>query len=466
MRSPAGTVWAASGPVLTLAMAALFLYACDGADAPPPALRITFASSPESDAEVIVNGVPRGKTPVTLETCAPGDSVMVELRKEGFKNVWKDVVIPEQDHRFVFEIKPKVGYVTIESEPYPARVYLDDGALLGETPLVHCPVRIGERTYEVRLENYRPVQHTVLIEEDYVYPCWLHPLKPMQGQLEVNSVPPGARIWLNDELQKKSTPATFELRPDAYTVAVHVDGYNWVEKSVTVEPNTKRMVDIRMEEGDVPPGMILIPAGEFIRGSDASPDEQPERKVYLPDFYIDKHEVTNAEFKTAFPRHTYDENFGNYPVSGVSHRQAAEYAKAAGKRLPTELEWEKAARGPNGREYPWGNKFDPAKCNSKDGGKTRLERVTRHRAGASFYGCLDMAGNVFEWTSSWYERYPGNTLVKKDYGYIYRVLRGGSYRTGWFDVRCASRHYAKQDDALEDYGFRCAKDANSTAAKH
>jgi len=190
-----------------------------------------------------------------------------------------------------------------------------------------------------------------------------------------------------------------------------------------------------------------------------SPDERPKRRIMLDAFYMDKFEVTNVQYKRIFPDHTFNERLANYPVVGVAWKEAAQYAEAVGKRLPTEMEWEKAARGPDGREYPWGNTFNPSLANvSGDVPEARLMEVGQFRDGASPYGCMDMAGNAYEWTNDWYNPYPGNTDVTIDYGNIYRVLRGGSYLSEPFEARSAKRHFDKVDTARKDYGFRCAMD--------
>ncbi|HEX71798.1 MAG TPA: hypothetical protein ENN65_00565, partial [Candidatus Hydrogenedentes bacterium] len=266
-------------------------------------------------------------------------------------------------------------------------------------------------------------------------------------------------IWLNNQLQDQKTPARFRLPPGLYLVSVHSKGFIQEDERLVLEPNAENSVTLRMRQGEVPPGMVLIPAGPFLMGEDGRcPDESPKRAVLLDAFYIDRHEVTNEQFKKVFPGHTFTKGKEQLPVSGVSWTQATQYAQAVGKRLPTEAEWEKAARGEDGREYPWGADFDKSLCNTTEldlGGPTV---VGRFLGGASPYGCLDMAGNVYEWVADWYEAYPGNTLVTKDYGQVYRVLRGGSYMSGRFHARCARRHFDRMDAQRADYGFRCAKD--------
>ena len=176
-----------------------------------------------------------------------------------------------------------------------------------------------------------------------------------------------------------------------------------------------------LEPEPAPPstqGMILVPAGEFKLGSTkadpwARPDEMPQRVVNLPAFYIDQFEISNLDYKrfmdaTKWPAPSSWENgmypYGgdHFPVTGVSWWDATAYARWLGKRLPSEAEWEKASRGPDGRRFPWGDKFDPDKGN----GDTRLLPVVSKLEGASAYGAVNMSGNVAEWTASVYEPYP------------------------------------------------------------
>jgi iron(II)-dependent oxidoreductase len=296
------------------------------------------------------------------------------------------------------------------------------------------------------------------IRQDYRY-TFPHEFIPKDARLSIFSRPTGAKIWIDDELQIQTTPAKFELAPADYSVKVHAKGYLMGEENVTLGPNEERGIELVLKEGDVPPGMVLIPAGRFLMGvNGASPDERPLRQVEVNAFYIDKSEVTNEQFKAVFPQHTFPKGKQLFPVRGISFKQATEYAQAIGKRLPAEEEWEKAARGTDGREYPWGMEFNKDFCNFDDSEAGDVMKVGRFKLGASPYGCLDMAGNVYEWTSSWYQAYPGNADVTKDYGQIFRVLRGGSYRSDRFGVRCARRYYDRMDAVRDDYGLRCAKD--------
>jgi len=230
-------------------------------------------------------------------------------------------------------------------------------------------------------------------------------------------------------------------------------------------------------------GMVYIPAGEFIMGSDekdfekiggiVAVDETPRRKVNVKAFYMDKYEVTNRQYKEyvgslkangikAFSHYNdegipvpdrwsvedYPEGQGEYPVVDVDWYMANKYCAYAGKRLPTEEEWEKAARGTDGRVYPWGDEYEVGYSNSRlywEAGHKRPKRIWEARIkktdpeskwielpvgtfekDVSPYGVHDMSGNIMEWTSSLYRPYPGNPLKRDIDNLELYVLRGGS----------------------------------------
>ena len=281
--------------------------------------------------------------------------------------------------------------------------------------------------------------------------------------------------------------------------------------------------------------MVLIPAGEFIMGSDkidtknqgqeygsSKPwyvDEHPQHKVNLPAYYIDKYEVTNAQYREFVVKTDYwlppswkDNGYllapevlsiadvptlrrlatdtfhidmdtrtmdrpalmkaigdaqakrDNLPVSEVNWFNAHDYCNWVGKRMPTEAEWEKAARGTDGREYPWGDDWDKSRLNAGQAGDWEfgVAPVGSYPQGASPYGVQDMSGNVMEWVRDWYEPYSGNTYKHETFGKKYKVVRGG----GWGGVghyalsqfyRTAYRMNMSPDAQYVDIGFRCAK---------
>lgn len=283
--------------------------------------------------------------------------------------------------------------------------------------------------------------------------------------------------------------------------------------------------------------MVLIPAGDFVMGSDkvdtskqaqeygsSKPwyvDEHPQHKVNLPAYWIDKYEVSNAQYREFVRatdywlppswrdngyllapevlaiadvptlRHLAADTFhidmdthtlgrdaltkaigreqaklDKLPVAEVNWFNVHDYCTWAGKRLPSEAEWEKAARGTDGCEYPWGNEWDNKRLNAGEAGnwESGVAPVGSYPQGASPYGVQDLAGNVMEWVRDWYEAYPGNDDTNATFGKRYKVVRGG----GWGGVghyalaqfyRAAYRFNMSPDSMYVDVGFRCAKDA-------
>jgi formylglycine-generating enzyme required for sulfatase activity len=225
-----------------------------------------------------------------------------------------------------------------------------------------------------------------------------------------------------------------------------------------------------------PPGMVLVPAGEFWMGSNdptAEPDERPLRKVFLPAFYIDRFEVTNRRYQELKKDHRYPEGEDDLPVTFVLKHEAEEFCRRAGRRLPTNAEWEKAARGSDGRVYPWGNTFsaDCANINrrtslAKTNGQPCLSPLARSRGklpggsfpkGASPYGCQDMAGNVWEWVSDvWVDK---RFLGLKQNEDARGILRGGASNYSPQQGRASYQGFEALGATCHDVGFRCAMDA-------
>lgn len=291
-------------------------------------------------------------------------------------------------------------------------------------------------------------------------------------------------------------------------------------------------------------GMVLIPAGEFTMGTnkkeegasmwrDANAlnpfgfrdrlylDEHPAHKVNLPDYLIDKYEVTNGQYREfviitrrpvpySWIRNGYNLSYSylsylsvedlrklavdvfkldmdttkmsrenllvelgkiqksrdSYPVTAVSWFDANAFCRWNGKRLPAEAEWEKAARGPKGYEYPWGNEWEPDNINAmSDDDEIPYSAVGSFPKDKSDYGVYDMAANVAEWVNDWYDAYPGATPYdNKFFGKTQHVARGGMASSGHYDTvslvfRSAKRTHLLPQAALIDVGFRCAKDA-------
>ena len=282
--------------------------------------------------------------------------------------------------------------------------------------------------------------------------------------------------------------------------------------------------------------MILIPAGEFIRGSEkvdtrklaseygtVKPlflDEYPKTKLHLDAFYIDRYEVRNVDYKQFVVSQNYwvpetwkqngyllsanvlefanletlrrlavetfrvdldtrtmakpallqaiakrQQQWDTLPVSAISWQHAHDYCQWRNKRLPTEAEWEKAARGSEGNEWPWGNEWQLSRLNAggADDWEFGVAPVGSYPQGRSPYGVDDLAGNVMEWVDDWYDAYPNNTHQGKNFGRTHKVIRGGGWGgMGHYAIsqfyRGAYRFHLPAGSVFNDLGFRCAKD--------
>jgi len=237
--------------------------------------------------------------------------------------------------------------------------------------------------------------------------------------------------------------------------------------------------------------MRVIPEGEFVMGSDKYSAEKPVQTIYLDNYYIDKFLVTNAQFQKFTEETGYVtdaekagggmvrigrrwkkvrgatwkmpdgltsvEGQENHPISQVSYNDASTYCKWAEKDLPTEAQWEKAARGPEGNEFPWGNEDPDTTMANFDNFNGTTTPVDSYEKGKSFYGVHDAAGNVYQWCKDWYgtgqraEKNPSGPASGKEH-----VVKGGSFIEGTESLRSANRDRYKPDYSSYLFGFRCA----------
>ncbi|MDH3511766.1 MAG: formylglycine-generating enzyme family protein [Gammaproteobacteria bacterium] len=224
-----------------------------------------------------------------------------------------------------------------------------------------------------------------------------------------------------------------------------------------------------------PDGMVLIPAGPFLMGNnneyfDNDNDEKPRHAVNLHPFFIDIYPVTNDDYKIFVEAtgHRYPQYWSDageippgqqkHPVTGVNYMDATAFAAWKGRRLPTEQEWEKASRGAGGLRWPWGNVFDKAKANV---GQRTTTPVGSYPEGCNAYGVCDMAGNVFEWTSTRYAPYPDappNRAILRFLNDRYLSVRGGSYGSDIGSARGADRGVQEPDEPSPALGFRTVMD--------
>jgi formylglycine-generating enzyme required for sulfatase activity len=245
--------------------------------------------------------------------------------------------------------------------------------------------------------------------------------------------------------------------------------------------NSKRNVKSSVPESAMPqspPGMVYIAGGEFLMGSNNGDEyERPAHKVSVGPFYLDITEVTCEEYlrflkekgrrdPAHWTKQTCAPGAGKQPVSGIDWNDAVAYAEWANKRLPTEKEWEFAARGLTGTTYPWGNEWRSNASNAGQSNAQRVMDVGSFPSGRTTAGVMDLIGNVWEWTSSEVVAYPGGSLAAPIPNDV-RVVRGGSWRESSQQATGTYRGYLHTTNA-EDYsvtGFRCAQDVRPTQAR-
>lgn len=281
------------------------------------------------------------------------------------------------------------------------------------------------------------------------------------------------------------------LRAAGEDIALHRDHetrkqaekvYQWNELEALLTADQWQELDV----------MITIPAGEFLMGTDserADKYNRPQHTVSLPEYQIDKYPVTHAEFAKFIvaTKHRPPLDWANgaipdgktlYPVTMVAWYDAVDYCEWKEKHLPTEAEWEKAARGTDGRRWPWGNLMDSNKLNTYYHVGSSNEVMT-YKNGVSPYGVYDMAGNVSEWTSSDFRPYAGTTEIADTFqpkkvkaataddrnmkvadlvavDGVYKVRRGGSWKSDPFSTSSYHRNFSMPYYASDFFGFRCA----------
>ena len=425
-----------------------------------------------------------------------------------------------------------IATLNVTSTPSGATVYLN-GSVIGKTPLRGYQIETGVRrqkqvTVRLDYDGYKSRTTTLTMKGGQSVP-WTVRLEKFTtiATLRVTSTPTGAAVYLDGAAIGKTPLRSYEVdtgatREKRVELGVEFAGYTPQVRSVVLKAGQEVPWDVQLETQETSPPrflpletqatpqqgvqtstilgkdgaeMVLIPAGEFQMGSnhsEAFDDEKPVHTVYVDAFYLDKYEVTNAQFKAFvdanpqwgkdriprnyhngaylkhWPGNSYPRRAGNYPVEHVSWYAAMAYAQWAGKRLPTEAEWEKAARGGlDGKTYPWGNAIDASKANYA----VLLKTVGRYPPNG--YGLYDMAGNVAEWCLDAYDRsfyarsprrnpFAGEMILREvmtNYQNVTtsRVLRGGSWTNDARYLRVAFRNRVMPLNAFDYCGFRCAR---------
>ena len=357
--------------------------------------------------------------------------IPVLLADEGERNAFQayDVLLRIRGAAAGESAVASYGEVSIRSDTPRADILLDGGlvARTSEAPTLVKNVVTGQREVRVRDSSGREARKVVRVFRNRRIAVTLNLRKPAQpslpgGLVSLGTNPEGAREYWRSK-----------------------DGVSVVE----------------------------IPGGEFLMGSAADegePPEHPQRRVFLSPYLIDKTETSWGQYRkfaTATGRPLPETPVwgtpDDYPVTAVTWSEASEFCNWVGGRLPTEAEWEKAARGTDGRRYPWGDEWDPTRCNTRDGGPHRPEGVGAFPGCVSPYGVLDMIGGVWEFCEDWfdekyYEAGPTRDPRGPASGQL-RVIRGGSWLESSQTARPALRRGTDPPWRYVRHGFRCAQDA-------
>ncbi|MBI4566315.1 MAG: SUMF1/EgtB/PvdO family nonheme iron enzyme [Planctomycetes bacterium] len=453
-------------------------------DTPPPssvedAFHVVTVNSRPAGATVFLNEENRGVTPIDLRVPSGTYSLRLEMK---YHETIEEPVLKVSSRQVMWYPLARISKpVAFDSEPRGASVLID-GIEAGKTPLQKT-VEGGTHHAEFLLPGY--YRRELPFEVGAARPgvsvkAELQKIPP--GRLSVECDIPGMALCVNDAIHRAAPMEPMEL--DAGRHRIRILG---VEKEVVLEPGNT--LHVRFSLSDLK--MVRVPAGKFLFGvpeKDWAPRLTKMQEEYLPEFLIDQYEVTNEQYaafldwmrrtndhskcdpaegknKNHTPYYWNDPRYEDLkdpkkPVVGVDYYDAHAYAAWAGKRLPTEREWEKAARGPEGRTYPWGNDWrhseDRLNWGDGRGSSDSYERtapVGSFPEGISPMRCFDMAGNVWEWTSDLFDR--GHT----------RVVKGGSFLVKELCRAWERDFQAPNQAALKDVGFRCAVSAPKEIGK-
>ena len=492
-----------------------------------PAFGTLKIDSKPQGATVLIAGSEVGKTPYA-NAQMPSGQQLIAVRLELYESVEelvevKDELITEKN----YPLQGAFGILAVNSDPAGASILIG-GKDSGATPL-ELKLAPGKYPVKINKEGYFAKDFNVTVAKGQKASITAAQAKLLMMictlNIFVEPPEPGAKVYL-DGVEKGTAPLTLENMP-AGKRAIMVKGTKG-EKSETIDCKSDENKTVKLDISQpsspsvgrsyphstpsVPAGpwvpgtyqiqethplgtkggaMVFVPAGKFWMGCNArvdnecNPNDSYYHKVYLDAYYVDKYEVTQGDYDQCLQAGKCTENNKHYgftgpqqPVVGVDWNDAKSYCEWAGKRLPTEAEWEKAARGTDGRKYPWGNQFDGTKLNfcdkncekywankSVDDGYEKTAPVGSYPAGASPYGALDLAGNVSEWVADWYEHYyysnsPDRNPNGPASGTVH-VIRGGSWANDAIlgGPRASFRSYpsVNMDNTI---GFRCVREGS------
>ena len=387
------------------------------------------------------------------------------------------------------------GQLKLLTSPLDAQVFIDREAAV-KSPVDEKSLSAGVHHVAIYKPGYIPISDDVYITPGRTdVESYIMKVEETQGDLLVIA-PAGASVKLDGtdigEVGDGQELFRFGLGARSYQVQVEKAGYAPQERTVVVPPGRVTPQRFELEKAmagrrsptpaDIPAGlkrdgdrytwgkdgavMAFVSEGPFWMGRDEEDNARPRHEENLPAFWIDAEEVTNGQY-AHFAAETGYQAAGGWSRSGpeddkkpavrLTLDDARAYAKWAGKAIPTEAQWEKAARGTDGRRFPYGDVFNVRYQNIRLYGLRQLMDVGSIPQGASPYGVLDMLGNAWEWTESPYAPYPGAQADQSAYNKGFFVVRGGSFRSPTLatDLSVATRSFQRPNLGAEDVGFRC-----------
>lgn len=461
-------------------------------EAPKPTAmgRLRVVSKPLG-AAITVDGVAQGLTPRLIAKLEAGEHQVV-VSHGGYKPYSEKVQVRASGVALlsVKLEKMSLGRLKVTSQPAGAEVFFDSLSK-GTTPPGGLTFdSLEAKSYKIRItaQNYEPYEGTLTLApgDAKTVDAVLVP-----QSISVSSTPSGAAVIVNDQPKGQTPCLVTGLAPGKNTVKVTKEGYEDFTAEVAVELGQIASVNAELipmldgfgylgvnsqgfkqyrnlKDGSV---LIRIPAGEFAMGAnDGESVEKPVRQVTLDEYYIGQDEVTVGQFKRfceaarrPMPPQPAWSHGDDYPVVNVSWEDAMAYCDWAGLRLPSEAEWEKAARGSDGRKYPWGNTWDASRCNSaeKGDGFDQGAPVGSFPQGVSPCGASDMAGNVSEWCRDWFfEKFYQESRNFNPTGPLKgseRVVRGGGWDSPARKCRATDREKLSPGAKSASLGFRVAR---------
>jgi formylglycine-generating enzyme required for sulfatase activity len=377
------------------------------------------------------------------------------------------------------------GSIKVETQPSIAKIYVNQ-LFEGNSPIT-LKFPPGAYTVVAKKNGYKNQQESVRVREGRNISLNLI-MDKSGSSIFVRSTPDNAKIYLNNEFYGNAPDTISALKAGNYNIIVKLDGYQDFTKSIYLLDGQEQQIQANLSKKAVYPNMVKIPAGNFQMGSNNNKGEMPIHPVYLDEYYIDQYEVTVIDYKNCVTTgrcevtnidfwsdedkskycNYYKSDRKKHPINCVDWKNAKKYCEYAGKRLPTEAEWEKAATWKNERKYKYPSGKNSVSC--KDAvmrdGKSGCGRGRTWKVGSKpqeINGTYDMAGSVWEWVFDWYdkddEKYYSNSPYRNPqgpssgYGH---VVRGGGWGDEAYQLRGTHRNYIGYPyNWYESVGFRC-----------